>query len=123
MNAKFRVWDKKRKVMIPSERLGFSYHNGEFFAFFVGDLHHSTPIPKEDIILMRSTGLTDVDGNEIYEGDLLEHEMEVNGIWEPYEACEVVYNEDEAIFNFKDDGENLLSYYQKLKVVGHIYEV
>lgn len=61
-------------------------------------------------------------GKEIYEADLVEYEMEVNDVWVLYEACEIVYNEEEAMFNFKDDGENPLNIYRNLRVVRDVHE-
>jgi len=51
---KFRAWDKKYKKM------------------YEGDIRIALSFPSEDIVIMQFTGRTDKDGQEIYQGDVLE---------------------------------------------------
>lgn len=70
---KYRAWILESKEMLPVTCI-------EFFDSGAGAIVHAHRVyghrfdesPHNELILMQSTGLTDKDGTEIYEGDVLE---------------------------------------------------
>ncbi len=75
-----------------------------------------------EVELVQYTGLKDKYGVEIYEGDLVEHEDDIDGRWELYEACEIIYSTQVHGFCFRMDEGNSLSGYRNFEVVGNRYE-
>ena len=79
MIPKFRAWDKENKIMIDVDIL--NWNNGE--VDFIGD-GITFILKANDIELMQSTGLTDKNGKEIFEGDIIAINLE--GIETPITA-------------------------------------
>lgn len=92
MIPRYRAWDKEFKEMVQVDALVFeeqiikaTYKNGN--------------VVKEDLknyVLMQSTGLTDKNGKEIFEGDVLK----VTNLSSWLEV--VSFNEDKAMFVSKE---------------------
>lgn len=116
MIPKFRAWDKTDKEMYLVDEINFN--RGEFES--IGD--GITFLRQADKVeLMQSTGLHDKNGKEIFEGDILHHQIQIE-----YTFI-VKYDEDNA--RWYGDGlsrtyriditKDFLQYY---KVIGNIYE-
>lgn len=99
--VKFRVWDKKDEEI--RDVMGYSYESQEVKICSVpsrkfkdGVLHtiHALSRNIEDVILLQYTGLKDLDGIELYEGDVVSHKF---GYDKRYNSVSIIkYGEDQV---------------------------
>ena len=110
---KFRAWDDLNKVM----HYNVSFSNR---VWFIGQVFTDTceilgcePMIKP----MQFTGLTDKNGKEIYEGDVIQYDFLPEG---GDQRDEVIY--EGRSFCLKNGGNNYMPYSECMEVIGNIYE-
>ena len=121
MIPRYRAWDKEFKEMVQVDALVFeeqlikaTYKNGN--------------VVKEDLknyVLMQSTGLTDKNGKEIFEGDILSIETDEENV-----KLEVSWDSKHALFVFESKKYNAKDALGELfednpypfKIIGNVWE-
>lgn len=132
---KFRVWehhyekfstqlyvfklDKKFELSTLSDNLSFPLN--ETYKIISPDETFDGPV--QEFTYQQSTELKDIDGNEIYEGDILQekstgHHLKV--IWDDSSFITVLNNNSNEKFSYTLNNHNIGEF--KWKVVGNIFE-
>lgn len=111
---KFRTWSKLYRQWCG----GTNYIDGVWLGWIC---RYGKDIMTQDVILEQYTGLTDKNGKEIYEGDIVEIDK--------YGKFQIIWNEWSCKFDFDEIGkrereEPLLSqdWEEKSEIIGNIHE-
>lgn len=115
MIPKFRVWDKEENKMINWGDLGF-FKNKNDEDLRVLDLTYFPPKFK-NVKLMQSTGLKDINGTEIYEGDIVENEYDEIYVVKWFDAGFHLEEKYNGGFDYFE-----LHFGDNKEVIGNIYE-
>ena len=109
---RFRAYDKTHSVMVDP----FSLFNAEIRVN--GKPHVAF---KEDMVVMQSTGVHDVHGREIFEGDII-HVNWKDARYPPHIAGAVRWDADNAAFEFPEGASPMRDAKYYFAVIGNIYE-
>ena len=107
---KFRAWDKENKAFMPSE--GYAICDGDVMGLRYGN--EMEDVLTDQIELMQYTGLKDMNGVDIYEGDIVRFDTNVQIL-----ESEVTYYH--GMFTIKKYGEKI-PLFTALKVIGNKFE-
>lgn len=96
MIPRFRAWDKTCKTMYETDDILYIDFEEKEICVKTLFFERASRYKFDDIVLMQSTGLTDKNGKEIFEGDILR----VTNLSSWLEV--VSFNEDKAMFISKE---------------------
>lgn len=110
---KFRAWDKENKAFMPSE--GYAICDGDVMGLRYGN--EMEDVLTDQIELMQYTSLDDVNGNPIYEGDIVK----------AYRMCKNdLITFDNGSFGIAPDDlhsfKSFTDFYGKCEVIGNKFE-
>ncbi len=113
----YKLWSKKEKKFIKNGWIVFP--DGRPFWITYGEI--DAGVYMKDHVLIKSTGIKNIDNIEIYEGDILKCKL-YNGEYENYV---IVWDEEEAGFDaLNEDKSNFMlpSIWTVSEIIGNIHE-
>jgi len=122
---KFRVWDIKNKKFLPESYFAI-LGNGKLIVTLSGYYNDFTNTNQDDYVIQQYTGLTDKNGNLIFEGDIVQYNQNSS-----YDNMDFIakWSDNKLGFIFQSNsGEQLvnqtphLNRFKHLEVVGNIFE-
>lgn len=117
MRPKFRAWDKRKNEMLVVEAINFNRGEFESIGYGITFLRGAY-----EIKLMQSTGLFDRNGQEIFDGDIVDYKGRKAVIkWHGSYASFIYRFVDELKERVSEWHPLFLAYYH-FEVIGNIYE-
>lgn len=111
MIPKFRIFDKKKKRFLGD----FTMEIDKFGIHVLDEFNYV--VDEDDRVLMQSTGLTDVNGKEIFEGDIVKARWwNIHGDHERVMLVE--WNKNELGWNLINKSSTNMNY----EVLGNVHE-
>lgn len=117
MIPRFRAWDKLDKEIYGVEEI--NWFNGEFD--FIGD-GITFKRDANDVELMQSTGLKDKNGQEIFEGDIVDYKGRKAVVKWHGSYASFIYRFVDELQGRKSEWDPLYLAYFRVEVIGNIYE-
>lgn len=126
-DIKFRLWSKIGKKFIKTDDPDFNFViNSDGYLYSIENFYGEIYVLLQlDIVVLQFTGLQDINGKDIYEGDILKYNFPYDGRLK--HVSPVKFLETEASFGIKDIYGNEIPLYRitannYFEVVGNIYE-
>ena len=126
MMTKFRAWDKEHKEMVYPDDVDKIYFEITVDGIDTYNMRHVLPYddkpPYLDTVVMQSTGLTDKNGKEIYEGDVVKGKSDSFRL-----SCygEVYWDKEFCRYRINDKEYNRkynVDWRWKLQIIGNIHD-
>ncbi len=122
---KFKAWDTTKKMFVPQGEIIFSDYGDSNIEVnpncleYIGDACHNGEPQRSRFIIVQFTGLTDNEGKEVYEGDIVEIDwFHVND--KTYET--ISYDSSFGYYKYGNAPLCELTDRHTFKVIGNIYE-
>ncbi len=117
MKPKFRAWDKLNNEMYVVEQIKFNHGEFESIGYGITFLRGA-----DKVILMQSTGLKDKNGQEIFEGDILDYRGRKALVRWHGSYASFIYRFVDELQNRNTEWKPLYLAYMKCEIIGNVYE-